>query len=737
MNLVKWIRRNRRQVMTFVVIFCMISFVVGYTGLKILGSIFDQSNKTIAHYDGGKVKRIDWQYAQAELGVLRMLRAEQLMASQGMNGALLSHLLFPDSQFSSGIAAQLKQAVQQGQVQMSMEDLENYFNQRPGSPEELWILLKAEAYRAGYIFPNAKAKEILRMVIPQMMQVDAARLISQIMSQSNLTEDAIFRIFADLLTIVNYANSVMDNQAVTLNQVKASLGRSQERLDAEYVKIDAEPFIEKNAAVTDADIQTQFEAYKQLVPNNTTEDNPFGFGYQLPKRVQLEYMILLTDDVKSQVEAPTAEAMEEFYSKNIERFQTEVPSDPNDSESEKITETKTYVEAEPQIRYAIENDKTTKLAGIIFNEIKDVTESGFEEITFDEATVDQLQMAAGDYQTAAKEVSEKYNVPIIAGKTGWLSPDDFRQEKILIGLSMQQQRNRIPLSDLAFIANADPQQQVRRIGLPSIRVWQNIGPVKGGYYAEEESKYYPMMAIVRVIGIRDAAIPENVDVEYDTTGVSLSKEVEQEKTVFSLKENIKEDLLLQKAMDAAKARGKELATRVAEKDWDQAIADYNTKYAKPESEEQSPQEIELDSAKQQIRISQAEIAMAKQYIQDNPVAAGYMQQRLTMNMLNNLLYGMLQEGSASTGTLHKVLVFEPGAACYVVKEVIRQPATIDDYLENKANTAMQLNMQSSAELALVHFNSQNILKRMNYKYKKENKQDAENEDAPVEEESEE
>jgi len=737
MNLVKWIRKNRRQVMTFVVIFCMISFVIGYTGLKIISNIFDPNRKAVAHYDGGKVTRIDLNNANGQLSVLRMLRSEQLLASQGINGPLLAYLLFPDSPFSSGIAEQLKQAAKQGQIQINMDDLESFFNQRQGSPEELWILLKAEAYRTGYVFSDAKAKEILRMIVPQMMQIDAGQLISQIMNKSNLTEDAIFRIFADLLTIVNYANSVMDNEAVTLNQIKAFLGRSQERLDAQYVKIDAEPLVDKAAEISDADIQKQFEAYRQLAPNNPTEDNPFGFGYKLPKRIQVEYMILLTDDIKAQIEEPTSEAMEDFYSQNIERFQTQVPSDPNNPDSEKITQTKTYAEVEPQIRYVIKNDKLTKLSGMIFNEIKDITETGFEDIAFEEATAEQLQMAAGDYPTAAKKISEQYNLPVITGKTGWLSPEGFRQDKILMGLNLQQQNSRIPLSDLTFTTNADPKQQVKRIGLPTIRIWQNIGPVKGGYYAEKENKYYPIMAIVRVIGICNTEVPENIDVEYDTTVATISKDTAPEKTVFSLKEKVKDDLLLQKAVETTKARGEELAALVQEKDWDQAITDYNTKYAKAEGEEENPQKIKLDNVKQQIRISQADIIKAKRFIQDNPVAAGYMQERLTTNMLNNTLYGLLQEGSASTGVLHKVVLLEPAAACYVVKEVIRKPATINDYLENKANTAMQLNMQSTAELTLVHFNPQNIFKRMDYQYKKETKQEPEVETVPVEEDIEE
>lgn len=736
MSFVKWLRKNNRKVMTFVVIFCMISFVIGYTGIQILGSFFDPNKQSVAHYDSGsKIKINDLKYAQNELTVLRMLMSENLLASQGVSGMLLAHLLFPDSQLSGEIAAQLKQAAQRGQIQVSVEELDAWFNQQPQRPEELWILLKAEAYKAGYILSNANAKEILRSVIPQMMRADASQVVGQIMSKSNLTEDQVVRIFADLITIVGYANEVINNQAVTLNQIRAMLGRSKERLNADFVKITAEPLIDKSAPLSDADIQKQFEAFKQQTPNNPADGNPFGFGYRLPKRVQVEYMILLMDDVKSQIEAPTAEAMEEYYSRNIERFQTSEPVDPNKPEGEKITHTRSYAESESQIRMTLENDKTSKLANMIFNEIRDMTETGFAEISLEEATAEQLQMAAGDYQASARQLSEKYRIPIAAGKTGWLSPDDFRIDKILNGLSMQQQRARIPLSELVFTAVSDPKQKMRRIGLPTIRIWQNIGPVQGGYYSEEKEKYYPMMTMVRVIGIQEPAVPETVDVEYDTHGVVLADVPQPEKSRFSLKEKVQEDLRLQKAMETAKARAEELAALVQSKNWDEAITGYNQKYAAGGEDPNQPngQAVKLDSVKEQIRISAAEIAQIRQYIAENPIAAGYLQPRLTTNLLNSRLHDLFKDNAPSTGTIQQVLVLEPAAACYVVKEVVRLPATQEDYLQAKANTAMQLSAQDAAQSALIHFSPQNILARMNFERKEIKQRTVVEEELPMEE----
>jgi hypothetical protein len=730
MHLVKWIRKNNRKIMVFVVIFCMVSFVIGSFGIKMLVSIFGGNNQLIGIYDDKqKIETPDFIQAQNELVVLRMLMADRLLLSSssgGFTGPLLASLLFPDSQFSDEIASQMKRAVQQGQLQMTQSELDAFFRQNPEKPEVLWILLNAEAKRAGCVMPKESALQTLRYAIPQMTgnQADAATLVSGIISQNNVSEEQILRIFSDLLAVLSYASDVMNNQAVTLHQIKAELGRSKERIDAEFAKIDAIPFIDKTAEITDEHLRQQFEKYNAAIPGNPTQDNPFGFGYRLPEGVQLEYMIVLMDDVEKQIEKPTAETLEEYYSRNIDQFTTSEPSDPNNPESEKITKIQSFAEAQASIRRNLESEKTNTLANIIFNEIKSKTETGFETVSFDEASAEQLQEAAGDYVAVSKEMVKKYQVSIVTGQTGWLSRDAFSQDTVLNTLGIRRGQQYLRLSDLAFSASTE-KQPPQRIGMPSIRVWENIGPASGGYYSPEEQKYSRVMALVRVIGTRDAQVPDSIDVAFDTQGVTLNQQQPAEETSFSLKQQVQQDILTVGAMETAKARAQELATLVADTSWDDAIAAYNKKYAKVEdsndltAEAAADERTDVETIKDQLRMSQTDVEMARRFMLDNPGMAQRIKELIVRNMFINQLYAMLPENAESTGTIVKPLVFEPQAACYVIKEVIRKPATMKDYLDNKAQTALQLNATESAGLALIHFSPEKILERMNYQSKLE------------------
>jgi hypothetical protein len=267
-------------------------------------------------------------------------------------------------------------------------------------------------------------------------------------------------------------------------------------------------------------------------------------------------------------------------------------------------------------------------------------------------------------------------------------------------------------------------QQSQRIGVPSIRVWENIGPASGGFYSLEEQKYSRLMALVRVIGIRDAQIPDSIDVAFDTQGVTLNRQQPAEEASFSLKEQVKQDVLTVRAMETAKTRAQELAAMAADTSWDDAIAAYNKKYATVEDSNDltakaaaDEQKIDVETTKGQLRMSQTDVEMARRYMLDNPGTAQRIKDMIVRNMLINQLYAMLPENAESTGTIEKLLVFDPQAACYVVKEVIRKPATMKDYLDNKAQTAFQLNGAESAGLALIQFSPEKILERMNYQSK--------------------
>lgn len=715
MHFSKWMRKNTKKIMVFVVIFSMVSFVIGYTGLQLFFSIFGGDTQVVGTFDGGKIRIREHQNAQNELRLLRMLGADRLLlaqGNQGLAGPLMLHLLFPDSPFSGDMGTQLKQAAQSGQIPVSIDTIEAFFADRT-QPEITWILLKSEAAKAGCVISDAMARQLLQQLLPQLAQgADAGQMISAIIAQTHMTEDRLVRTFAELLGVMFYTGNVTDNQSVTLNQLQATIGRSQERFDAEFVKIPAAWFVDADSPISQAEMDQQFEAYKDVLSGISGNDNPFGFGYKLPKRVRLEYMAVLLDDVKAQIQRPTAENMEDFYSRNIERFRYEEPVDPADPDGEKVTKTRTFAESLPQIRSSLEQERITRLANQIFSDARTATERGFSTVNFEEADLAQLQAAAGDYGQTATQLSGQYKITILTGQTGSLSAADFGQDSILRGLRLQQGTTAVPLSEVVFAAQLDPKETQRRIGVPVVRPWENIGPMQGGYYDEVAGQYHRLMTMVRIAGIEEAAVPATMNISYNTQGMVLfpAQRQEERTTTFSLAGKVANDIRRMRAMETAQARARHLASRVAEHGWDEGLAAFNADYAADDDS----MKVSLETVRQQMRLSKAEISRTLNYMAANPASASFIQSRLETGVLNDRLYALVPQNEQTTGTIYEAIDVKGTEASYVVKTVTRAPANEKDYLDNKVMTALQMNTSESADLSLLHLKPQNLFARMNY-----------------------
>ncbi len=716
MHLYKWMTKNKKKIMAFVVIFLMISFVVGYAGLQLFIGLLGRDNPVIGTMeDGQRIRARDFLAAQNELRLLQMLGGDMILMAQGqqgLTGPLMAHLLFPDSRvLAENLSpADLKQAAQAGQIPVAVELIEDFFGERP-QPELAWILMQAEARNAGTVISEANARGTLQQILPQLAEgADPAQVYRAIIAQTNLPEEDVVRTFARFLSVLSYTNNITDNQLVTLNQLEATLGRSHEQFDAEWVEISAGLFIDEDSPVDQDAMQQQFQAYNDVPPGLFSDENPFGFGYKLPRRIQLEYMTVLLDDVKTQIARPTSEQMEEFYSRNIERFRYREPADPAEPEGEQVTRTRSFSQALPQIRQQMEQERINRLAMQIFNDARTMTEEEFFTINLEEADFEQFQAVAGDYEQAAEHLSQQYNVQVLTGRTGLLSRADFQNADILPMLQVQHGQRTTPLADVAFAIPRDPQQTPPAIGGLRARPWENIGPMTGGYYDQQQQHYHRLMTMVRVVEIKEAEVPETMDIAFTVHGMDvLPSQRQDEQPLFSVADQVASDIRTKRAMEQADTFARELVTLVQDHGWDEALAAFNEKLA-----EHDIPLAELETIRNQSRLPQAERAQMLSFLERNPAAATFLQDRLATSARNEKIHRLLPDSEASVDELAEVVSVEKKAAFYVVKRVDRKPATEADYLENKVEAAFQANMTANLEPTLIHWMPRNLLARMGY-----------------------
>ncbi|GAH17501.1 unnamed protein product, partial [marine sediment metagenome] len=260
---------------------------------------------------------------------------------------------------------------------------------------------------AGIRVANEQVGKLLAGVIPQLFEgLTYSQLIRSIIDQQGIPEEQILTTFGRLLAVLQYPHVVCSSEDVTSSQIMHIASWENETIDVELVKFDsavfAAPFLlskESTESEPNEDkIVEHFDKYKSFFAGAVSKENPYGFGYKLPDRVQLEYIAVKLDDVSSIVIPPTHQEKEEYYQKNIKRFTVSVPSDPNDPNSPQTEKIKSYAEVASIISQGLLQDKINSRAERILQEAKTFTEAGLEDTDIEPEKLSSKQFPASSWR---------------------------------------------------------------------------------------------------------------------------------------------------------------------------------------------------------------------------------------------------------------------------------------------------------------------------------------------------
>ncbi|MBN1125052.1 MAG: hypothetical protein JXA82_08590 [Sedimentisphaerales bacterium] len=735
MNIVKWMRKNNRKLMAFVVIFIMVAFVGGYALQQLLMQFAMSRTGALWTYRGGQIKRAEYLQAQKELEILRALQMpiylrykQTIMGGPDIRANMLGLLLFPEASSVAMLSQELRSAQMQGRLLLTNEQMDEVFRRDINMSPQFWIMLNAEAEQAGSVVSMSDATELLKGLIPRLTAgpegqggVSAKDLVGLIMKRNRVPENQIIQTFARMLAILNYAQMVTVREDLTVNQLRGQIARKgeavsqvrPEQISAEFVKFPIANFTDQIDEPKDNELTQQLISFKNNEPGQSGEENPYGFGYKLPPRVQLDYILIKQEQVKETIELPTPEEMELFYQRNQDNtqystiFKQKIPPDPNDPTAEEIEKTKPYAEVAGRIRDILVRQKTNRKADMILNEARSLCDSPFTGMDPTEVTSEQLFQAAVEYGVIARQLKEKYGLQVYSGRTGWLNPEDIGNDSTLSRLSMQGQTSMpVRLSKIVFSVDPLKVTTLSRFEVPTPKMWANIGPLKDNF-----GEYTQLSALARVVAVKPAEEPADIHISYSTKGAVLDDPNQVTGQVFSIREQLVEDVKLIKAIHLARQRAEEFIKMIEEGDWDKAIKAYNDQYAKDDTKGK----ISLDKLRDRNRITLLELQKMKQMIQEYPIAASYYEETLQTGKLLERLIPLIPAGQTEAKALNKVLEFEPSRIVYAVKSVTRKPVARQDYIKAKPLASYQIDAAIADTLAVVHFNPENVLKRMEFK----------------------
>jgi hypothetical protein len=671
--------------------------------------------------DNKKLTADNLMSARLDLEVLRALGVSVLLSnSQDLQAILLGELLFSEQRISPKLITHVRQLIKQNSFRVSDKQINDIYRRSMGS-DIYWLLLKSEAEQAGIRVPEELARNFLGSLITQLSPNSSyAHIVGSLINRYGLPEEDILATFGKLVAVLEYARTVCSSEEITSRQLMRCVTQESETIDVEFAKLDSGIFAPTQVEPSQQEMAEHFDKYKNSFAGTITEENPYGFGYKLPDRVGLECIAVKLSDISAIVPQPSQEDAEDYYQKHIKEFTASVSSDPNDPNSPLIEQTKSYAEAAGAISAQLLKEKINLKAESILQEAKSRTEAALDNVDSQKLSAEQFKQLVGDYNSVADELSRKHKIKIYAGKTGLLSAMDIQADKHLGTLYLTGHAyNAVPLPRIVFAIDELGTSELGPFDAPKPRMYENIGPLK--------DLFRQTMMVVRIIKAEKAAEPESINLAYAKNTIKLDNDSnvpEQDlRGVYSVKESVAEDLRKLAAIDTTKTRAQELVNLATKHGWEKAADKFKKLYHREFKQYQNdPNFLKLQSLRNLQRTSKDTIETVVVQCEGDPAAHFLINNAQKNRRFVDQLYSLVPQDSNTVATLPLVMVFEPDMSCYCLKSISVKRLDQQQYEKIKPLLAYKEALAQSQNVAAVHFNPENILRRTKFNLVKETKE---------------
>ena len=226
-----------------------------------------------------------------------------------------------------------------------------------------------------------------------------------------------------------------------------------------------------------------------------------------------------------------------------------------------------------------------------------------------------------------------------------------------------------------------------------------------------------IMAMVRVIDAQKAAEPESIDQTYSTSSIKFDPNEEKAgENIYSVKEKVTEDLKKLAVLDATKSKAEEFVAMAKKDGWASTINKFEKLYGQLQQRDQNdPNAFRLQNYPDMRRISRANLETVSLQGQGDPMTSFYLNESKVNKQFVDQLYSLVPPDNDTAGTLPLVMEFMPDLSFYVVKSISVKRLFKEDFDKMKATRLFREDYNQSQSLAVIHFNPENILKRMNFK----------------------
>jgi hypothetical protein len=366
-------------------------------------------------------------------------------------------------------------------------------------------------------------------------------------------------------------------------------------------------------------------------------------------------------------------------------------------------------------------NKISSEAEKILQEARTLTEAGLQATDMELAKIssEQFRQMAGDYVAAAKQLSEKYKIKVYTGRTELLSVSDILSDKYLGVLFLKGYGyNPLVLTRAVFAIDDLAASELSPFDVPKPKLYENIGPAK--------DILERIMVVVRVTEAEKTSEPESVNQTFAKGSLKFDEDQEQPgENVYSIREIVAEDLKKLSAMDTTKNKAEEFINLAVKDGWESTVDKFNKLYGQPDKQSGEDANVfELQNLTNLQRASSMELETVALQSAGNPARRLLVNKAEKENRLIGQLYSLIPQDSNTIDTLPLVMEFKPDMSYYCLKNISVKRLEQEQYDKIKAVQDYKEDFIQSQSLAPVHFNPENILKRMNFRPVKEDKEPA-------------
>ncbi len=748
MSLIRVFRRHQKKLMVGIVGVIMVAFGLPTVLLR-SGCQPDPGDKVIAYYldSKGTQREINQRMisvADVELQTLSTLGINELFFQLLLQGrlsmvpewwgigeypVLATHLLIFTDERSSRMGGNMKQmargmlyqhAMQRGWVDdaESMEQVRKSIDELTSADEPkgpiYYMLLLEEAKRAGI---EASPEQIDGFL--QVCRASRGWNIATTRKQTRRTIKQIEQTIGDYLSIIIHGDLATKGSSVSEPELKKAV-RDQleiEKVGGSYVTFPSALFADLVAEPGLEEIAGQFEQYKSSRVGEVNDENPFGFGYMLEDRVQVEYLAVDLGQVSKLVEEKNSaltpfereKQVRQFYDDNPRTFSrpTSAPTAENPQPgSERIP----FDEVADGALELWEQDMARKSAEKVLTEGRRLSEQGWGEVSRKSLSFAEMSEKAASYEEVAKKLTDNPDnqVEVRYGKSAYLSYQDA-SEFLEFGQANVLRRGQSTQSLLNMMFTCEPLQDedARVIGETPMGYYQELGPVvaQDPGMGQEGSAY-----LVRIINVDKKREAVSVG---DDGSFGAAENVPAENLESSLVEIIKQDWKNKQAFELTHKQAEDFAAQAGETggNWFVALQQANKLLKSDPNAPAAMNPLREGSLEQDRQMMMTYQQMA----QNNPNMAEFLNRQLSgqMRLLKKSME-LAQERRKGGDTGPAVLKVEGDLSCVVFKDLQVATPSEQEYQRMKPLVARQLMSRNQGLSILTHFNPENIENRLGF-----------------------